>query len=223
LNWETSEGESFTYLRIALDSGDEVAVEPGSFLLRRGNYEIETESGGIIKGISRAIFGGESFFLNHLRAIGKSEIFIAPSLPGDKRYLPLQGNSNIAIKDSSFLAYHGSADLDAVWRGATGAVAGSGFIWLKASGMGGVWVSSFGAIEEIVLDGTESVLIDNDHIVAFDSELRWKIRKFGGIKSFLFGGERFLIEFTGRGRVLLQSRNLRALASAMIPFMGKGS
>jgi uncharacterized protein (TIGR00266 family) len=221
MEWEIKGDGSSKYLIVKLSNGEKVTLEPGSFLMGRGEYSIETKSGGVIKGLSRTIFGGESFFLNTFISHDFTELYVAPSLPGDIKYIPLSGSGGIILKDSTFLAAHGDITLTVAWKGITGAIAGSGLIWLKSEGKGGVWVSSFGAIEEIDVSSKGKVLIDNDHIVAFDNGLKWAVRKFGGLKSFIFGGEGFLIEFQGSGRLLIQSRNIRSLANALLPFIPK--
>jgi len=49
--------------------------------------------------------------------------------------------------------------------------------------------------------------LDNTHLVAMDDTLDYSIRKFGGLKTFFFGGEGFVFTVRGSGRLLLQSRN----------------
>ncbi|MEM3229278.1 MAG: TIGR00266 family protein [Fervidicoccaceae archaeon] len=221
MEWEIEGDSSFRYLKIILGRNEKIVAEPGAFLMSRGNFHVETGSGGIVNAISRSLFGGESFFLNTFTALEDAEIFLAPSLPGDIKHIPLDGRKGIIVKDGSFLASYGQVELSTAWKGITGAVAGSGFIWLKAEGIGGIWVSPFGSIIEVDTKEGKKLIVDNDHIVAFDDQLKWEVKKFKGIKSFLFGGEGFIIELYGNGKVLVQTRNLRALASALVPFLPK--
>ncbi|MEM0021121.1 MAG: TIGR00266 family protein [Fervidicoccaceae archaeon] len=221
MEWEIEGDSSFRYLKIILGRNEKIVAEPGAFLMSRGNFHVETSSGGVVNAISRSLFGGESFFLNTFTALEDAEIFLAPSLPGDIKHIPLDGRKGIIVKDGSFLASYGQVKLSTAWKGITGAVAGSGFIWLKAEGIGGIWVSSFGSIIEVDTKEGKKLIVDNDHIVAFDDQLKWEVKKFKGIKSFLFGGEGFIIELYGNGKVLVQTRNLRALASALVPFLPK--
>ncbi|MEM0198065.1 MAG: TIGR00266 family protein [Fervidicoccaceae archaeon] len=221
VEWEIEGDSSFRYLKIILGRNEKIVAEPGAFLMSRGNFHVETGSGGVVNAISRSLFGGESFFLNTFTALEDAEIFLAPSLPGDIKHIPLDGRKGIIVKDGSFLASYGQVKLSTAWKGITGAVAGSGFIWLKAEGIGGIWVSSFGSIIEVDTKEGKKLIVDNDHIVAFDDQLKWEVKKFKGIKSFLFGGEGFIIELYGNGKVLVQTRNLRALASALVPFLPK--
>lgn len=38
-------------------------------------------------------------------------------------------------------------------------------------------ISSFGAIHKITLDGTDDLIIDTGHVVAFESSVQWQVKK----------------------------------------------
>jgi uncharacterized protein (AIM24 family) len=86
---------------------------------------------------------------------------------------------------------------------------------LRARGDGDLFVSSFGAITEIQVDGEH--IVDNGFMVGFDAVLSYRLQKLPGLKT-LFFGEGLVCRFSGRGRLLVQSRKPRALASFLHPF-----
>ncbi|MBT3771891.1 MAG: hypothetical protein HOE92_04190 [Euryarchaeota archaeon] len=45
------------------------------------------------------------------------------------------------------------------------------------------------------------------------------IKKLGGLKSALLGGEGLVMDFTGQGTVWVQTRNISSFASRIIPFL----
>ncbi len=47
--------------------------------------------------------------------------------------------------------------------------------------------------------------------------MKYEIRTLGGIKSTLLSGEGLVVDLTGPGRVLLQTRNKRAFLDWLIP------
>ena len=49
--------------------------------------------------------------------------------------------------------------------------------------------------------------MDTGHVVAFDAAVQYKVRKAGSWKSTLLGGEGLVTDFTGPGRVWLQTRS----------------
>lgn len=54
--------------------------------------------------------------------------------------------------------------------------------------------------------------MDNFHLVAFSDTCNYKVRKFGGLKSTLLGGEGLVTEITGLGEVYIQTKNLGEFA-----------
>ncbi len=209
MKWEVEFKPSYSILKVYLEPGESVTAEPGAMVLYKGSIDIRTHTGGgLFKGLTRALLGGESVFLNTFTARGgRGEVWFAPSLPGDIVYYELKGEELI-VQDTSYLAHHGDVDIGVAWRGFRGLLAEGELFWLKVKGYGGVWLSSYGGISRVDLGPGESMILDNFHFVAMTSGMNWRVRKFGGIKSFLFGGEGIVIEVTGPGTVYVQSRSL---------------
>jgi len=80
---------------------------------------------------------------------------------------------------------------------------------LKVSGEGDLFVNAFGAIDQHSLKGGESLIVDNYHLVAFDNTCQYKVKKFGGLKSTILGGEGLVTEVQGPGEVYIQTKNVR--------------
>ena len=72
-------------------------------------------------------------------------------------------------------------------------------------------MSSYGAIRPALLAPGEAMTLDTGHVVAFDASVQYAVRKAGSWKSTLLGGEGLVTDFTGPGRVWLQTRNSSAL------------
>jgi uncharacterized protein (AIM24 family) len=88
---------------------------------------------------------------------------------------------------------------------------------------GRVYYNSYGAIKAIPVQQGQTVTVDTGHVVAFEDTLQYQIGKVGGMKSFMFGGEGLVMNFSGQGTIWIQTRNLSGLASILIPFMPKGN
>lgn len=217
--WELVGREGFQALKVRLSRGETVTVESGSFLLSRGNIEVRTTTGGLLSGVLRALAGGESVFLNEIRATGDvAEVWIAPPTPGDIAAVELTGQPLI-IQDSSYLAHIGDVRVSVAWRGLKGLLAEGELVWLKAEGSGTVFINSFGSIERIELAPGERVTVDNWHFVAMDSTVRYDVRKFGGWKTFILGGEGLVVEVEGPGRIWVQTRNVEGFAGILRRFI----
>ncbi len=219
MRWEVTNRPSYSLLKVQLEAGEEIVAEPGAMVLMSGALTVDTGTrGGVLSSLLRSIFGGESLFLNTFRASGSAEVWLAPAAPGDIHYLPLDGNGYV-IQDTAYLAHHGEVSLDVSWRGFRGLLTEGELVWLRARGYGGVWVTAFGGIEQITVAPGETVIVDNFHFVAMDEGAAYQIRTFGGLKSFLLGGEGLVAEVQGPTRLWVQTRHLAALASELLPIL----
>ncbi|MDI9609795.1 MAG: TIGR00266 family protein [Archaeoglobales archaeon] len=195
---------SYSLLELELDNNEEVLAESGAMVYMR-NVEISPEmKGGLFGGLKRSFLGGESFLVNRFISKGKGLLGLAPSYNGDITYIKLSGK--LYAQSGAFLASSPSIDIDIKWGGAKTFFAGEGLFLLKLEGSGDLFLSSFGGIEEINVDGSLSV--DTGHIVAFEETLDFKIRKAGGLKATLLSGEGLVAEFNGKGKVWIQTRSI---------------
>jgi uncharacterized protein (TIGR00266 family) len=202
---------------VDLESGEAVKAETGAMVSMTANMQVESGlQGGILKSAMRKVLGGESFFVNTFTSAGApGQVTFAPSLPGDVIDLDLTGD--LYVQSGSYLAGESSVDIDIKWGGAKSFFASEGLFLLHLRGRGHVLLSSFGAIHEIPLDGTRPMVIDTGHIVAFDSTLEWKVRKVSGMFTSLISGEGLVSEFSGRGRIWLQTRSNQAFLDWLVP------
>jgi len=220
LEWKVEHKPSYSLLKVSLEPGESVTAEAGAMVMMRGDIDIRTHTGGILRGLMRAVAGTEALFLNTYIARSRSELWFAPSLPGDIDYIEMKGDEWI-VQDSSYLAHHGDIEVSVAWRGLRGVLAEGEMVWLRLKGSGGVWINSYGSIDKIELKPGEKAIIDNFHFVAMSSNVKWKPRKFGGWKSFLLGGEGIVFEVEGPATVYIQSRILPPFARLLTKFIKK--
>jgi uncharacterized protein (TIGR00266 family) len=208
---------SYAQLTLDLDAGESVRAEAGAMVSKSPHLDVETSAeGGVLKSLSRSLFGGESFFMNTFTAAEPGQLQLAPALSGDVQHHGL-ADETLYVQSSSFLASDPTVDVDTEFGGAKTFFGGEGLFLLRLSGSGPVFLSSYGAIDEHDLDGTESFVVDTGHIVAFEESLSFDVRKVGGLKSTLFSGEGLVCEFSGEGRVWTQTRSPDAFLSWLIP------
>ena len=67
----------------------------------------------------------------------------------------------------------------------------------------------------------QSYTVDTGHLVAFTEGMGFKVRSVGGIKSTLLSGEGLVVDLTGPGRVLMQTRSTDAFLAWLIPLLPK--
>jgi len=207
---------------INLEPGEELQVEGGSMVSMTSDVTIQTQArGGIFKSLGRALLGGESFFQNTYRAgSGGGEVTVAPALPGDLFIIELQ-NEGLMVQSGSYVASSSGVEVDTKWGGAKTFFASEGLIMLRISGRGKSILSSYGAIHEMILAAGEKYTIDTGHLVAFSENMGFDVRAVGGLKSTLFSGEGLVVDMTGPGKILIQTRSTDALLSWLIPKLPK--
>ncbi len=209
-------------LKVKLSQGESVSAQPGAMMLMMGSIKVDTSmQGGFLKGLMRKAMGGETLFINKYTAESDAVIWFVPSFLGDIEYIPT--DNTFYLMDGAYLAHHGEIDISVAWRGGRGFIAGGGMVWLKVSGRGGVWINGFGGLKVLELSAGQRIIVDNYHIAGVESSVSWKIRSFGkGFKNFFFGGEFFVMELTGPGKVYLQSRTLPSFAGILAKMLPSG-
>jgi uncharacterized protein (TIGR00266 family) len=133
-------------------------------------------------------------------------VVLAATLPGDVYVLEVSGASKWLCAGASYMASGPDVELDAQFQGMKGLFTGESMFFLEVSGEGPVAVNAFGKIREIEVDG--DFVVDTGHVVAFETTLSYSITKAGSsfISSWL-AGEGLVLNFTGRGKLLVQSHN----------------
>lgn len=196
---------SQTVAQCWIGAGESVMGESGAMIGMTPNVQMQTQSGGIMKGLGRMLLGGESFFRNTFTAVGSTgEVLFAPPLCGDVTVIDV-GNTPWCVSNSGYIASAPTVDVSPRLDFG-GFFSGSGLFVLSATGRGPLILGSYGALEAVQIDGT--FLVDTGHIAAWEGSLQYELVKSGSgwISSFL-SGEGFACRFRGRGTLWLQTRN----------------
>jgi len=214
---EISSGPAFAFGEVTLPPGGAVRVEAGAMAMTRGDVDIATSTqGGFMKGLRRSL-GGESFFVNDFSSKSGGLVGVAAALPGDMVLAGLDGSQDVLVQSGSWIASDPSVDVDAKWGGGKTFFSGEGLVLLRCGGRGDMLMSSYGAIRFTTLAPGETITLDTGHVVAFDAAVQYKVRKAGSWKSTLLGGEGLVTDFTGPGRVWLQTRSSSDLIAWIAP------
>lgn len=227
MNHEIAHGPSFAVLKVGLQPGDVLTAEAGSMVSRFPRVRMKTRLnaprgagffgllGAFLTALVRKAIAGESFMVNDFSSDQGGEVTLAPTFSGSIGVKRLQ-NGRILLTRGAFLACTGDLALKMRWGGIRGLLAREGLFFMEVSGTGELFYTSYGGTLEVPVDGT--LTVDNGHIVAFDPALDFKIRTPGGGLMGLFAsGEGLMVEFSGRGTVVLQSRNVSTLAGWLTP------
>ena len=222
MNVEILYRPSFSLAKVALTAGESIQTETGAMVSMSTDLQVDTNMrGGFLKSLTRSVLGGESFFINTYTASPKGgEITLAPTLPGDVFTMELKGETYL-VQSGSYLASSGGVTTDTKWGGAKTFFGGEGLIMLHCAGNGTLILSSYGAIHELNLDAGQTHTIDTGHLVAFDERLGFRVRTIGGLKTTFLGGEGLVVDLTGPGKVLMQTRSVGAFLGWLTPKLPK--
>jgi uncharacterized protein (TIGR00266 family) len=209
---------------LKLSPNEKVNLEAGSMVGMSDGVTLQTQAaGGILKSLARSVLGGESFFMNIFSAPpAGGELYVAPPLPGDLLALTLN-NEKMMVQSGAYVASELGLTIDTKWGGAKTFFASEGLVMLHVTGTGKVLLSSYGAIHELSLAAGQKLTVDTGHLVAFSEGIGFKVRTIGGVKSTLFSGEGLVVDLTGPGRLLMQTRSTDAFLSWLIPRLPKNT
>jgi len=218
-NYEVLHQPSFSLAVIKLQAEQSIQAEAGAMVSMSANMELQSQmKGGLFGAIKRAA-GGESAFVSTFTARGgPGEVTFAPGAPGDIAAIELS-NQSFFVQSTSYLAGDASLTVDTKWGGAKSFFGGEGLFVMLVQGQGLLLVSSFGAIHRKRLQAGERYVVDTGHLVAWEGTTQYTLRKAAaGFFCSMMSGEGIVAEFAGPGELLIQTRNLAALAGLLKPF-----
>lgn len=205
---------AFATLGVRLQPGETVQAESDACVTRTASVVVEGKmSGGLLGGLARSIFTGETLFLQQLRCDSgeaSGEAVLAPKYPGNIGIHELLPEA-LLIRQGAFLA--ASSGVDVTTKALLGrqfllrgSFSGTGLFCLRAVGQGKVVFSSCGAILRYDLGPGEERIVDNDHVVAWTESLDYRIA-FGSQTMWhsATSGEGLSCFFKGPGTVYVQS------------------
>ena len=210
---------AFSLAVLNLQAEQSIMAEAGAMVSMSANIELQSQmKGGLLGALKRAA-GGESAFVSTFTARGgPGEVTLAPGAPGDIAAIELN-NQSFFVQSSSYLAGDASLTIDTQWGGAKSFFGGEGLFVLLVQGQGLLLVSTFGAIHRKMLQPGQRYVVDTGHLVAWEGTAQYTLRKAAaGFFRSMVSGEGIVAEFMGPGEILIQTRNLAALAGLLKPF-----
>lgn len=222
-------GPSFAMLRVDLSPGQTLVAEAGSMVARHQpvSMQVKLNAGrgaglfawlkALLVALLRKVVGGETFLVNHFSAAQAGSVWLAPRMAGQISHRRLSGE-RLVLSTGAYLAHSGDVDIGLRFGGLRGILAKEGAFFLEISGHGELWFSSYGGVE--VVEVSQPFMIDNGHLVGYEGDLTFDIKSAGGgMMGLVASGEGLVCEFTGHGRVYIQSRNLGSLVSWLTPLV----
>lgn len=208
----------FTSLRVEFLPGETFIAEAGAMMSMSPTIELASKTTGKgVFGALKATLGGESLFAVKYEAKDAGEVILAPPIMGDIIQVEMDAQT-IFTQSGAYLA--GTTGLEISSQGSwKGLVSGEGLFLSKITGSGTLFLNSYGSVILKNLAAGEKYIVDNGHMVAFDASVNYSFKK--AAKSWLGSvatGEGYVCEFSGPGRLWLQTRNLSPFAEMIMKY-----
>lgn len=215
----TSVGGTDPFLHVSMRRGDRIYCESNAMVMMEDTLELKGKlQGGFLQALARTFANDESLFQQHIEAVhGDGDCLLSPNLDGDIQILDV-GVRQYMLSDGAFVAATSGVDVRARMNTGIGnALFGGtgGFLVMATSGQGQLVVSGFGSLFELDVVPGKDTIIDNGHVVCWDSTLQYELststQRSGGLLGSLVnsvtGGEGLVLRFRGAGKVVVCSRN----------------
>jgi uncharacterized protein (TIGR00266 family) len=218
----TVTGDVDPFLHVAMRRGEKIYCESDAMVMMETNLDLKGNmTGGLVGSLMRRMANGESFFQQHIEAErGDGDCLLSPTLPGAMEVVDV-GPRHYTLNDGAFVAATSSVELKTRTQSIGNALfaQSGGFFVMEAVGSGQVVVSGFGSMFQLDVAPGKDVIIDNSHVVCWDSTLRYEISMTTGGNSAGLGGmlgnlinsqtsgEGIVLRFSGSGKVFICSRN----------------
>ncbi|MEM7586330.1 MAG: AIM24 family protein [Acidobacteriota bacterium] len=204
LFYASQRGVRLKTIRISLLDSN-VRVEPGALYYMRGRLELKASTGGgVLKGLSRKLLSGETFFVNEIHGTG--EVYIEPTF-GHFILHYVDGSEGALIVDRG-LFYAGTSGLNISsvrQKNISAALfGGEGLYQTKIEGKGiAVFYSPVpeAEVDKVALAG-EKLWVDGNFALARTEHISFRAEKSSkGLLSSAVSGEGLLQTFEGTGSV----------------------
>ena len=206
----------YGHLRVELRPGDRIVAEGGSMAWMSAGTKVKVRLlGGLFKALIRRLVANESLFVAEYSHPGIGTVTFSPATPGSVAHRRLDGDSFI-LTAGSYMASTPGVTLKTRFGGLRSLFSGEGAFLLECSGTGDLFYNAYGALVEKEVDG--SLTVDTGYVVAWEPSVSYSIRGMGNLKSTLLSGEGLAMNFSGSGKVFLQTRTMGGIAGWLTPF-----
>jgi len=226
----TSTGDVDPFLHVSLRKGDQIYCESDAMVMMEATLDLKgSMNGGLGRALLRSFANGESFFQQRIEAVrGDGDCLLSPVLPGALEVIDV-GQRQYLLNDGAFVAATSGTEMRVRTQSIGNALfaQSGGFFVMETSGSGQVVVSGFGSMFQLEVSPGKDMIIDNSHVVCWDSTLHYEISvttsgSGGGLSGMLGNmvnsfksGEGIVLRFSGTGKIYVCSRNRDAFVEWM--------
>lgn len=214
----TVTGDIDPFLHVSLTKGEVIFCESDAMVMMEEPLDLTgSVQGGFVRAAMRRLANGESFFQQRIEAKrGDGDCLLAPNMPGGIEVLDV-GARQYRMSDGAYVAATEKVNVNARMQNLGTAFFGGtgGFFIGETEGNGQVVVGGFGALFTLDVTPGKEMVVDNGHVVAWDNALKYEIAAstsrsqglLSNLANSVTSGEGIVLRFSGRGQVIVCSRN----------------
>ena len=212
-SYRISHRDSNTILTVQLAYGCPIEAKPGTLISMSPSITLK---GDVKFSVKKLVAGGQ---MSSSTFTGPGELLLGPAMLGDMTVLRLTGKDTWSVGQDSFVACTQGVVKDFKRQSLGKAIfSGEGWWIYKIQGVGLLWITSFGSIIKKDLVDGEQYIVDNGHLVAWNTKYILERVASGGIISGMASAEGLVCKFTGPGTVYIQTRNAVSFFSFFFSF-----
>jgi uncharacterized protein (TIGR00266 family) len=209
---------AFAAIFVTLNPGDSITAEAGAMTSMDASLSMQTGfSGGIISGLLKKFFGGESLFVNVFsnQTQRPLKLVLTQSAIGDIACVELRRGGEFCFQPGAYIAHTSGVKIGVRWAGFASWISGEGLFKLKVSGDGKVFFGAYGGLTKKRING--EFIVDSGHLVAYEPQIKMKVGLAGGLVGSVTSGEGLVNKLYGEGIIYLQSRSIDGLVRYLRP------
>ncbi|WP_336325310.1 TIGR00266 family protein [Halovenus sp. HT40] len=211
MEYQIRKDPSYAMVEVTLADGEQIETKPGVMMDRTGGIGNESDIGGdagIAGTVGRMVSDERSLIDNTYYAQADDErVTLVPEHPGDIVALDMGERDELRVQSGSLLAWEPLVERSTEWNNRSNLFSSGELTVLGLSGRGMTFLSSFGSMVKREVTPENSLVVDEDHLVAWTAGMDLSREKDGSLKSTVLGGEGLVTRFNGEGEVWLQTRN----------------
>ena len=211
-------------VEVQLAPGETIRAEPGVMMHMHPNTSLKMEMQPMCG--CKSVCAGESCckvkYTNNDSA--PQYIGLTPNFPAKVVPMILRTGEKVRSKEGGYMAEIGNVDISIAFdcNPMTACFGGQGCILQSLTGGEGdlnvAFLAAGGTVLEKTLGPEESIVIDTNSLVAWDSTVKLGLQPAGGFLGCCFGGEGcYNTKMTGPGRLIIQSMSFKKFVKALVP------
>ena len=229
INFDTNskiEGEESQIVIVDIAPNEVLRGESGNMIYMTDGIEMSTSLGNTGSAFAKFMTGQNLFYSDFTyNGEGKGQVALGADFPSKIIRLADIERQPLVAQKGALLCYNHTVkiSMEMVKNFTTGFFGGEGFVLMKLTGTGDVFLKGGGMIIKQTLKEDDEIRISSGSLIAFTHGMDYDVSMMKGIKNIMFGGEGlFVTTLKGPGVVWIQSMSQDRFVSSVVSRIPSG-